>query len=180
MRYIALLRGVNVGGKNKVPMNQLKQCLEKAGFENVATYINSGNVIFDYQAQDHIMLTKKCKLILEEEFKFPIDLALIDVDSLKEALEHAPDWWGEDPDSKHNALFVIRPSTTMDIVAEVGATKPEYEQVFAYGSVIFWSAPLKTFSRTRWSKIVGTKEYKSVTIRNANTTKKVLEIALSH
>jgi len=180
MKYIALLRGINVGGKNRVPMNQLKQCLEKAGFQNVMTYINSGNVIFDYQAQDPPVLIKKCKEILEEEFKFPIDLALIDKESMREAIEHAPDWWGEDPNAKHNALFVIHPATAIDIVAEVGSTKPEYEQVFAYGPVIFWSALLKTFSRTRWSKIVGTKVYKSVTIRNANTTRKVLEIALSH
>lgn len=180
MKYIALLRGINVGGKNKVPMAQLKQCFIKAGFQDVVTYINSGNVIFDAQAQDHLMLAEKCKVILEEEFKFPIDLALIDEESMQEALEHAPDWWGEDPEAKHNALFVIQPATAADIVAEVGATKPEYEQVFAYGPVIFWSAQLKTFSRTRWSKIVGTRTYKSVTIRNANTTRKVLELTLSH
>lgn len=179
MRYIALLRGVNVGGKNSVPMKQLKQCFEKAGFENVVTYINSGNVIFDHQTQNQVALIEKCKRILAEEFGFDIDLALIDGESLKEALEHAPDWWGEDSDAKHNALFVIPPASVADIVAEVGATKPEYEQVFSYGSVIFWSAQLKTFSRTRWSKIVGTKAYRSVTIRNANTTRKVLELALN-
>jgi uncharacterized protein (DUF1697 family) len=58
----------------------------------------------------------------------------------------------------------------------VGHSKPEYEQVSFYGQVIFWSAPIQTFSRTRWSKIVGKSAYQSVTIRNANTTKRLLQL----
>jgi uncharacterized protein (DUF1697 family) len=114
---------------------------------------------------------------LWRSFGFPLDLALIGVQTLKEALERAPNWWGEDPNLKHNAIFVIQPATTEEIIANTGKIKPEYEQLYAYKEVIFWSAPLETFSRTRWSKIVGTKAYQSITIRNANTAKKLLELA---
>jgi uncharacterized protein (DUF1697 family) len=179
MKYIALLRGINVGGKNKVSMEDLKACFEKAGFQNTMTYINSGNVIFDSDEQNTTKLIKKREEIITKEFKFPISLAVIDVNTLKEALEHAPKWWGEDSDSKHNAIFVIQPATAEKVAAEAGKIKPEYEQVYLYKEIIFWSAPLKTFSRTRWSKVVGTKAYRDITIRNANTTKKLLELALS-
>jgi len=179
MRYIALLRGINVGGKNKVVMSDLKACLEDAGFINVMTYINSGNVIFDSEEQDITRLTKSCEEIIEKEFGFHISLVLLDVHTLKEALEHMPQWWGSDPDSRHNAVFVIPPATAEEVIADVGRIKPEYEQVYAYGEIIFWTAPVKTFSRTRWSKVVGTKAYRYITIRNANTTKKLLELALS-
>ncbi len=179
MKYIALLRGINVGGKNKVSMYDLKNCFENAGFLNTRTYINSGNVIFDSEEQSIIDLSNYCNDILEKKFDFPIGLALIDIHTLKEALDHVPDWWGDDPNSKHNAIFVIQPVTAEEIIADAGKIKPEYEQLYAYKEIIFWSAPLKTFSRTRWSKIVATKVYQSITIRNANTTKKLLELAQS-
>lgn len=179
MIFIALLRGINVGGKNKVSMIDLKNCFKNAGFLNIKTYINSGNVIFDSEEQSITDLSNYCNDILEKKFGFSIGLALINVNTLKEALEHAPDWWGDDPNSKHNAIFVIQPATAEEIIADAGKIKPEYELLYVYKEIIFWSAPIKTFSRTRWSKIVGTKAYQSITIRNANTTKKLLELAQS-
>ncbi len=177
MQYVALLRGINVGGKNKVSMKDLKTCFNKAGFPDAITYINSGNVIFTSEEKDTIKLAEKCKEIIHQEFGFPISLALIDVDTLQEALDNVPQWWGNDPDSKHDAMFVIHPATAEEIIGEVGPIRPEYEKLYVYKQIIFWSAPLKTYSRTRWSKIVGTKAYQSITIRNANTTKKLLELA---
>jgi uncharacterized protein (DUF1697 family) len=179
MKYIALLRGINVGGKNKVPMKDLKACFENAEFLNVATYINSGNVIFESEEQSTVKLVKRCEEILEKEFGFPISLALIDANTLKEALEHAPEWWGENPESKHNAIFVIQPTSAKEVIANAGEVKPEYEQLYVYKEIIFWSAPIKTFSHTRWSKVVGTKAYQDITIRNANTAKRLLELVLS-
>ena len=97
MKYIALLRGINVGGKNKISMSDLKTCFENAGFLNTMTYINSGNVIFESEEQSIAKLIKKYEDIIEKEFGFPISLVLIDVNTLKEASEHAPGWWGDDP-----------------------------------------------------------------------------------
>lgn len=177
MQYIALLRGINVGGKNQVPMKDLKTCFNNAGFTDAITYINSGNVIFTSEEKDTIKLAEVCKEIIHQEFGLPINLALIDADTLREALDNAPSWWGQDPDAKHNALFVIHPARAEEVIQEVGQIKPEYESLYVYKQIIFWSAPLKTYSRTRWSKIVGTKAYQSVTIRNSNTTRKLLELA---
>lgn len=177
MRYVALLRGINIGGKNKVSMGDLKTRLESAGFTNTMTYINSGNVIFDSEETDASKLIRKCEAIIEKNFGFPIRVAVIDINILREALEHAPEWWGDDPSSKHNAIFVIPPATAIEVIEAVGAIKPEYERIYAYEDIVFWSAPLKTFARSRWSKVVGTKAYQDITIRNANTTKKLATFA---
>lgn len=89
----------------------------------------------------------------------------------------SPSWWGQDKDSKHNAIFIIPPTTVKEVFDEVGASKPEYEKVDHYDRVIFWSAPTKTFSRTRWSKVVSSSVYDNITIRNANTVKKLAQHA---
>lgn len=176
MRYIALLRGINVGGNNKVPMVELRACIENAGFENVSTYINSGNVLFDTDETDAARLVERCEYAIETYFGFPVRVSVISKEELEAALEHAPRWWDSDPGSKHNALFVIAPATSEAVMAAVGEPKPEYEQVASYGSVIFWSAPVKTFGRTRWSRIVAMPAYQDVTIRGANTAKKLREL----
>ncbi len=176
MKFIALLRGINVGGNNKVAMADLKSCFEKAGFKNVVTYINSGNVIFESSQTDTAKLVQVCEAAIEKQFGFKVVCAVITAHALQAAVQNAPQWWNNG-DAKHNALFVIAPATATEIMAEVGTAKPDYEKVAAYDPIIFWSAPLATFGRTRYSKIVGTKAYKSVTIRNANTTLKLVELS---
>ncbi|MBO0475318.1 hypothetical protein IGL98_001111 [Enterococcus sp. DIV0840] len=174
--YIALLRGVNVGGKNRVVMATLKEQFEQHGFTNVVTYLNSGNVIFDSEETDVQQLTMDCEALIESEFGFKITVTIVSGTDLLAALERIPEWWNTDKESKHNVIFVIPPTTTEEVIASVGEAKAEYEKVAHHERVIFWSAPIKTFSRSRWSKIVGTKMYSRITIRNANTVKKLAEL----
>lgn len=176
MKYIALLRGINVGGKNKVPMNELRQCFESLGFKDVSTYINSGNVIFESDESDEAKLVRLCESAIEKQFRFKVVVAVIAARELIDSMNHAPSWWGLDDEQKHNAIIVIAPMTAKEVMDEVGEAKPEYEKVTASGRIIFWTAQLRTFSRTRYASIVSTKAYQSVTIRNANTTKKLLEL----
>ncbi len=175
MKCIALLRGINVGGNNKVAMPELKSCFERAGFKNVQTYINSGNVIFESTQTSNAKLVEACETAIEKQFGFRVVCSVIIAEELLAALECAPMWWNNG-NAKHNAIFVIAPKSATDIMAEVGEAKPEYEKVAAHHPIIFWSAPLETFGRTRYSKIVGTKAYQSITIRNANTTLKLAEL----
>ncbi|MBP1755090.1 MAG: hypothetical protein H6Q59_1488 [Firmicutes bacterium] len=175
-KYIALLRGINVGGNNKISMRELKELFEQNGFQQVSTYINSGNIIFSSDITDEILLKEEGERIILQRFHLTILVAIISADDLISALQHTPSWWGEDKASKHNAIFVIPPATSEEIMHGVGESKPEYEKVDYYGRVIFWSAPIDTFSRTRWSKVVGSSVYDSITIRNSNTTKKLLEL----
>ena len=175
MKFVALLRGINVGGNNRVAMPELRACFERAGFSNVSTYINSGNVIFDSTQTDTAQLVVMCEAAIEKQFGFHVICSIVSANDLLDALKHAPSWWNNG-DAKHNAIFVIAPKSAEEIMTEMGEAKPEYESVAAYHPIIFWSAPIKTFGRTRYSKIVGTKAYQSVTIRNANTTNKLAEL----
>jgi uncharacterized protein (DUF1697 family) len=179
-RYIALLRGVNVGGKNKIAMPELKLAFEKHGFKNVITYINSGNILFDSDLDEFAAKTT-CEALIKGDFGLTIIVGIITADELHEALSKAPEWWDNDPESKHNALFVIPPMTAEEVWKQVDEVKPKYENVTYYGKVIFWSAPITTFSRTRWSKIAQNKAiYNTITIRNANTTKKLATLCEDH
>lgn len=175
MKYILLLRGINVGGNNKVSMKELKAALEQNGYKDVTTYINSGNIIFSSKSSDLDFMKKNCEAIILEKFNLSLSVMVISEEDLCEALRNAPDWWDADAESKHNAIFVIPPATVEEVLKEVGEIKPEYEKVASHGRVIFWSAPIKTFSRTRWSKIVGKSSYRAITIRNSNTFKKLAE-----
>lgn len=175
-KYIALLRGINVGGKNKVSMPELKKLFEQKGFTDVVTYINSGNIVFTSDQTDEKEIKEACEALIADGFSLNIPVTIVSAKDLTEALANAPSWWNADENSKHNAIFVIPPATPEKIFEQVGAAKPEYEKVDYYGRVIFWSAPVETFSRTRWSKIVGSSAYDRVTIRNANTTNKLLEL----
>ena len=177
MRYIALLRGINVGGHNIIRMSSLKGAFERRGFQDISTYINSGNIIFD-STLDKNCLKIICETLIAEEFKLNIIVCIISAAELASALAHAPKWWNEAPNSKHNAFFVIPPATAEELCARVGVINEKYEIVAHHGLVIFWSAPISSFSRTRWSKIISTDKDVShaITVRNANTTLKLAEL----
>jgi uncharacterized protein (DUF1697 family) len=177
-KYIALLRGVNVGGNNKISMPELKAAFESEGFSNVTTYINSGNIIFDADEADETALKSTCEAMIVNSFGLNIIVNVISAADFCAMVAHAPPWWNSDLNCKHNAIFVIPPMTAENACGQVGAAKPVYEQIAHWDRLIFWSAPLATFSHTRWSKVVGNKAvYLAVTIRNANTTVKLAALA---
>lgn len=173
--YIALLRGINVGGKNKISMPALKAAFEAIGFFDVRTYINSGNVIFSTNIQDERELSKKSKAIVLDTFMLDIPIMVISAKALKQTLEHAPEWWGTvNKEVYDNAIFVIAPARVEDVFETIGDAHMEYERISHYGNVIFWSASLAAFSKTKYSKIASSSVNQKVTIRNANTIKKLL------
>ena len=174
-KYLTLLRGINVGGKNKVPMVELKKAFEEVGFLDVKTYINSGNVVFSYNKTDEVLLQNKCHEIIKNAFQCDIKVMVINAMEFVEALDAAPKWWGIDTESQHFAIYVIAPTSAETIIDSVGETK-DFEQVFSYGRTIFWSSPVKTFQETKWAKVSSMDIYNDITIRNAKTTRKLLEM----
>lgn len=174
--YIAFLRGINVGGKNKVAMQELKTAFGKAGLDDVCTYINSGNVVFTSN-WDETHVQKVCEESIEKQFGFHISVCILTAEELIDVLAHVPVWWATQPDIRYNAIMVIPPATPEDIFAEMGAIKPEYEKIANHGKVIFWSAPMETFSKTRYSSISKQATYLKVTIRNYTTLNKLNMIA---
>ena len=109
-RYIALLRGVNISGKNKVPMAELKLGFESLGFSDVRTWLNSGNVVFSSEETEPAALTGQIEGMIQRRFGLEIPVFVLPQEELADTLRHAPDWWGtEDPDGEYrpeNCPFV--------------------------------------------------------------------------
>lgn len=110
MRCIALLRGINVGGNNKVAMSELRDCFEKRGFTDVKTYINSGNIFFTSEETNTVVLVDVCESAIEERFGFTVIVTVLSKDEFEEALQHAPSWWADgSEDTRNDALLLYRP-----------------------------------------------------------------------
>ena len=177
-KYVALLRGVNVSGKNKVSMSELSNAFEGIGFSDVVTYINSGNVIFSSSIKNQNKLIMEIESIILEKFKLKIPVTVLTMKELADIFVNAPDWWNTgNKEIYDNTIFVIPPMSVEEVYAEIGEAVPEYEKIACHGNVIFWSATLKTFNKARWAKIANSSVNNNVTIRNANTVKKLFEIA---
>jgi uncharacterized protein (DUF1697 family) len=176
MRYVALLRGINVGGNNKVPMADLKSCLEKAGLLSVRTYIQSGNVIFESDAKDETKLTTQIEQAIEKTFGFPVVVALFSHAEFEHIAEHTPQGWLQNIEWKYNYLFLKKPTSAQEALTALGDQKTEIELVAAGKGVLYQAMSIKLFGRTTASKMIGTPIYKQMTIRNHNTVQKLLQL----
>lgn len=106
MKHIVLLRGINISGKNKVPMNELKKYLENLGYANVKTLLNSENVILETnQSKDD--LEKNISNMLKEHFNFDIPICIIEASHLKDIMEHIPTWQQEENKDDTIILFLL-------------------------------------------------------------------------
>ena len=92
MKYVLLLCGINVGGKNTVSMSALKEQLLSIGFEDVSSYINSGNLFFS-SLENHESCITKIKNLLETNYDFTIPFALITKEEYLEEKAELSDWW---------------------------------------------------------------------------------------
>lgn len=176
-QYLVLLRGINVGGKNKVPMASLKQCLEELGFKDVATYIASGNVLL---ASD--MQAEAVKVQIEEALPkhFKLDSQLVKVlvlsrEQLQAVIDHKPKGFGEQPDIYHSdAIFLINIDASEAI--KVFDPREGVDTVWQGSGVIYSQRLSAERTKSKLSKVVGTPAYQSMTIRSWNTTIKLLEL----
>lgn len=177
-RYVALLRGINISGKNKVQMAELKKGFESLAFEEVKTYLNSGNVIFSSDEDDIKKFTHQIEAMIKKQFDLDIPVFVISRELLEDILRNAPDWWGnENKEIYDNLIFIIPPATFLDVYNEIGEPKKELEKIKDYKEVIFWSFNRKDYQKTNWwSKTVSANISTRLTIRTANTVRKILDM----
>lgn len=175
-RYVALLRGINIGGKNKIPMAELKKEFEELGFEEVKTYLNSGNVIFSSDNDSIEKLTKLIETAMKNQFGFNIPVLVMLKDKLGDILHNAPNWWGNNNKEIYdNLIFIMPPITFSDVYNEIGEPKEEWEKIKNYNEVIFWSFSRKDYQKTNWwSKTASANISIKLTIRTANTVRKIV------
>lgn len=175
MKYVALLRGINVGGNSMIKMADLKVCFEGLGFQNVKTYINSGNVIFETEEKDAESLTKEIESALLKVFKIPLKIVLQSQNQLQKVVETVPSSWKKKEDIRRYVVFVKEPTTPDDVFSQV-----EIHEGIDFAEkgpgVLYLSTLLEGITKSKMSKLITKKIYQEVTMRNYNTTQKILAL----
>jgi len=176
MKYLALLRGINVGGNNIIKMIALKTCFEKLGFSDVVTFIQSGNVIFSSPEKDTESLCAKIEHGLSKTFGYTACVVIVKQQELKRVVESAPKGFGTEPAAyRYDAIFVKKPLTVKQAIKDI-PYKDGIDEVHTGKDVIYYSRLLSKATQSRMSKIVLLPIYKQMTIRNWNTTQKLLAL----
>lgn len=175
-QFVALLRGINVGGSNIIAKDDLRQSFEDLGYTDVRTYLQSGNVLFRSDRSSVRDLTGAIEKGLSSRFRYSARAVVISHSKYASALQAAPPTWGADDDRKHNALFTLAGITPKRALSQLPAPEPDIETVTTGPGVIFWSASTRHLGRTTMMKVAGLALYKQLTVRNHRTTLKLLEL----
>lgn len=175
--YVIFMRGINVGGKNKIAMAELKLFLEEQGFNDVITYGQSGNVILQSKLAAKTIRQKVEKGL---SAKFMLDSSIIKVLALtsgqfQKIVADKPKGFGDEPKKYHSdAIFLI--DIDVDQAMKVFSPREGVDEVWSGDGVIYSQRLSAQRTKSRLSKIVGTPDYKSMTIRSWSTTTKLLEM----
>lgn len=174
-RYIALLRGVNISGKNKIAMAELKAGFEGLGYRDVCTWLNSGNVVFSSDEADRGALSGAIQRMIQDKFALDIPVFILTQKALQDGLDHAPDWWGGADQAIYDNLIFLAPTLSYEAFRDaMGAPRAEYEQAHHYKDMVFWSFSRKDYQKTRWwSQTASASVSNQITIRTANTVRKI-------
>ncbi len=174
MTYVALLRGINVGGQRRVDMGRLKETFEGAGAEGVRTYINSGNVIFEdgRDIQDLVPILERA---IEDEFGFHVKVLLRSHEAIAAVVEAIPDGWANDKTDRTDVWFLWEEYDSPEVIEEL-TIKEGIDEVFYVGGAVVWRADGAQLTRSGRGKVIGSQLYKHLTSRNVNTLRKIHQL----
>lgn len=168
--HLALLRGINVGGKNKVEMSRLRGVFESLGFGDVRTYINSGNVIFDAVPSEVDPADLEAGII--DEFGLAIPVLLRDGHSIERVRQALPEHWVNDSTMKCDVMFLWDDVDDPAVLDRL-AIKDGIDDVVYVPGALLWRVDRDHVTRSGMMKLAGTKLYSAMTIRNCNTVRKL-------
>lgn len=173
-QYVALLRGINVGGNNIIKMDALRKEFEIIGFHSVRTYIQSGNVIFKTETADKNRIEKEIETVLSTKFNYEAKVLIRSKKEIENTITHFPPIFSN-ADWKHNVIFLSSIIDSKEILKQF-EIKKEIEQISYYKGVLFWSANISSITRSTMLKLSTKKVYKEMTVRNVNTTIKIFSL----
>jgi uncharacterized protein (DUF1697 family) len=175
VRYVALLRGINVGGRNLVAMKDLREVFEGAGHRAVRTYIQSGNVLFESDAPGR-SLEGGVEGMLERQLGFPIVVVLRSHQQLRRVVEQAPPGFGGSPDRHHSDVIFLKEPLTSRQAMQAVQVREGVDRAWPGTGVLYFERLSERLAQSRLSRIVGTPEYQQMTIRTWTTTTKLLRL----
>jgi uncharacterized protein (DUF1697 family) len=175
-QLVGLLRGINVGGKNRVEMPRLKGVFERLGMGSVRTYINTGNVLFTAESGDH--LTSHLATAIADEFGFEIPLLVVSAPRFVTVAEAIPPDWRNDSSMKCDVMFLWEQVDDAGIVDRLGP-KDGIDHVLYVPGAVIWRVDRRNINQTTMLRIVGTDLYKAITIRNCNTVRKLADLIIA-
>ena len=175
MTYVAFLRGVNVGGKGIVSMAAIKEALVALGLSDVRTYINSGNVIFSSRSSDARRLAARIEKALEAGTGMPVKVLVMDHRALKKVVDAIPRKWVDDKAMRTYVLLLWKELDNRKLLEEL-PVRPGVDHLRYTPGAVIWNFDRKDIAKSRMNRMVGTPYYKQITIRSANTMRKLNEL----
>jgi uncharacterized protein (DUF1697 family) len=175
VRYVALLRGINVGGKTLIKMADLRTCAEELGLDAVSTFIASGNLLFESAERSAAKLETKIERAVEKRFELPVKVVVLDRNSYARIVKAIPKTWVGDKELRANVAFVRRGTNAKQVVREL-EPDPAVEEVKAVNGAILWATKRDSVNRSVMRKLIGGAAYKELTVRNLNTTLKLQDL----
>jgi uncharacterized protein (DUF1697 family) len=174
-RYVALLRGINVGGRNKVAMVDLREAFEADGYGAVSTYIQSGNVLFESDAPRR-SLEDDIEPMLERRFGIPLVVVVRSHGQLRNVVERAPDGFGSEPDLHHSDVIFLKAPLSAQQAMRVVELREGVDRAWPGTGVLYFERVSERRVQSRMGRIVGTPEYQRMTIRSWKTTTTLLSL----
>jgi uncharacterized protein (DUF1697 family) len=171
MKYVALLRGINVGGKSMVSMQELRSTIEQAGMSNVSTYINSGNIICESDLP-RTVVTDTIEQAIEQKFGFAVHVVVLDRDRLLAIARALPEDWTNDAHMKCDVMFLWEHVDSPDVLKQV-TLKPGIDYAHYVPGAILWAVDRDAAAHSGLLRLIGTELYKHMTVRNCNTVRKL-------
>ena len=171
--YVALLRGINVGGRNIVRMADLRAAFEEAGYTEVSTYIQSGNVLFE-SGMPPAGLERAIEAMLDSRFGLSLVVVVRSHRQLRDVVDRAPDGFGATPDVHHSDVIFLKTPLTSRQALRAVELRDGVDQAWPGTGVLYFSRLSERLSQSRMSRIAGTPHYQSMTIRNWKTTTRLL------
>jgi uncharacterized protein (DUF1697 family) len=179
VRYLALLRGINVGGKNIVRMPDLRACFEGLSLSNVTTYIQSGNVLFDSRLTNSDRLSSVVEEAVATEFGCTSLIVVVPEKQLKRIVTQAPPDFGAHPDKyRYDVVFIKPPLSARQVLPSI-SLKEGVDEASEGNGVLYFRRLTERSTQSNLPKLVNNPAYKSMTIRNWNTTTELCRLISS-
>jgi uncharacterized protein (DUF1697 family) len=175
MKYVALIRAINVGGRNLMRMSDVRACLEAREFQRVSTYIQSGNILFESDLSNVSTLTAVIETAFSETFDHNAGVFVRSYRQMQKIVADAPSEWKKGATLRRNVAFLRKPLSASKAIAAI-EPKPGVDSLKAGDDVVYMSTVMAHLKHSAFPKIVGKPIYRDMTIRNYTTCQKILAL----